>query len=56
MAGHFLIEPEDLFWRPAILMQIPNEDYLERLVRENPGGRLWRLPLTVEGFRNPSPS
>jgi mannose-6-phosphate isomerase-like protein (cupin superfamily) len=42
--GYHLIRPEDLFWRPSNLMQIPNADYLERTGSENMGARLWRLP------------
>jgi mannose-6-phosphate isomerase-like protein (cupin superfamily) len=41
--GYFLIRPEDLHWRPANLMQIPNADYLERTKSENLAARLWRL-------------
>ena len=40
--GYFLIKPEDLHWRPANLMKIPNADYLERTKSENLGARLWR--------------
>jgi mannose-6-phosphate isomerase-like protein (cupin superfamily) len=42
--SYFLIEPEDLFWRPSNLMKIPNADYLERTGSENLAARLWRLP------------
>lgn len=42
--GYHLIKPEDLFWRPSNLMQIPNADYLERTGSENLSARLWRLP------------
>jgi mannose-6-phosphate isomerase-like protein (cupin superfamily) len=42
--GYFLIKPEDLFWRPSNMMQIPNADYLERTKSEILGARLWRLP------------
>ena len=42
--GYYVIKPEDLFWRPSSLMQIPNADYLERTESENIGARLWRLP------------
>lgn len=42
--GYHLIKPEDLFWRPSNLMQIPNADYLERTGSENICARLWRLP------------
>ncbi len=43
-ASYYLITPEDLFWRPSNLMQIPNADYLEPTGSENLGARLWRLP------------
>jgi mannose-6-phosphate isomerase-like protein (cupin superfamily) len=42
--GYFLIKPEDLFWRPSNMMQIPNADFLERTKSELLGARLWRLP------------
>jgi mannose-6-phosphate isomerase-like protein (cupin superfamily) len=42
--GYYLIKPEDLTWRPANLMKIPNADFLERTGSENLGARLWRLP------------
>lgn len=42
--GHFLISPEDLFWRPSNLMKIPNADFLERTGSKNMGARLWRMP------------
>jgi mannose-6-phosphate isomerase-like protein (cupin superfamily) len=42
--GYFLIKPEDLFWRPSNLMNIPNADFLERTKSEILGARLWRLP------------
>src|SRR3954471_17348123 len=42
--GYYLIKPQDLHWRPANLMRIPNADYLERTGSENLGARLWRLP------------
>ena len=42
--GYYLINPEDLHWRPSNLMKIPNADYLERTGSENIGARLWRLP------------
>jgi uncharacterized cupin superfamily protein len=44
VAGYFLINPQDLHWRPSILMKIPNADFLERTGSENIGARLWRLP------------
>jgi len=44
ITGYFLIRPDDLFWRPSNLMQIPNADYLERTKSEILGARLWRLP------------
>src|SRR4051812_18919054 len=40
----FVINGEDLHWRPSNLMQVPNADYLERTGSENMGARLWRLP------------
>jgi len=43
-AGFFLINPEDLHWRPSNLMRIPNADFLERTGSEKLGARLWRLP------------
>ena len=42
--GYFVITPDDLHWRPANLMKIPNADYLERTGSENLAARLWRLP------------
>ena len=42
--GYYLINPEDLSWRPSNLMRIQNADYLERTGSENLGARLWRLP------------
>jgi len=42
--GYQLITPEDLQWRQAKVMNIPNADYLERTGSENMGARLWRLP------------
>jgi mannose-6-phosphate isomerase-like protein (cupin superfamily) len=45
--GYYLIKPEDLFWRPSNLMQIPNASRscgIERTGSENLGARLWRLP------------
>lgn len=39
-----LITPDDLHWRPASTMQIPNADYLERTGSQILGARLWRLP------------
>ena len=42
--GHFLIKPEDLHWRPANLMRIPNADFLERTKTELLSARLWRFP------------
>jgi mannose-6-phosphate isomerase-like protein (cupin superfamily) len=42
--GFFVIKPEDLFWRPSNLMNIPNADFLERTKSEILGARLWRLP------------
>src|SRR5262245_50851520 len=42
--GYFLIQPEDLHWRPSSLMKILNADFLERTKSEILGARLWRLP------------
>src|SRR5262245_19036424 len=42
--GYFLINPEDLQWRPSNMMKIPNADFLERTNSELLGARLWRLP------------
>jgi mannose-6-phosphate isomerase-like protein (cupin superfamily) len=42
--GHYLINPDDLAWRPSNLMRIPNADYLERTGSKILGARLWRLP------------
>jgi mannose-6-phosphate isomerase-like protein (cupin superfamily) len=42
--GYFLIQPDDLSWRPSNQMKIPNADFLERTKSENLGARLWRLP------------
>ncbi len=42
--GHDLITPNDLHWRPANLMKIPNADFPERTGSENLSARLWRLP------------
>ena len=42
--GYFLINPEELQWRPSNLMRIPNADFLERTGSENLSARLWRLP------------
>lgn len=42
--GYFIIQPEDLSWRPSKMMKIPNADFLERTRSENLGARLWRLP------------
>ena len=47
--GYFLIKPEDLFWRPANLMKIPNADFLERTGSENLSARLWRYPPKSAG-------
>jgi mannose-6-phosphate isomerase-like protein (cupin superfamily) len=44
ITGYFLIKPDDLFWRPSNLMNIPNADFLERTKSEILGARLWRLP------------
>jgi len=47
--GYELIKPEDLAWRPANLMKIPNADFLERTGSENLSARLWRLPPKSAG-------
>jgi mannose-6-phosphate isomerase-like protein (cupin superfamily) len=49
ISGYVLIKPEDLHWRPANLMKIPNADYLERTGSENIGARLWRYPPNSAG-------
>ncbi|HVY68531.1 MAG TPA: cupin domain-containing protein [Verrucomicrobiae bacterium] len=47
--GYFLIKPEELHWRPANLMKIPNADFLERTRSENLSARLWRYPVKSAG-------
>lgn len=47
--GYQLIKPEDLAWRTASLMKIPNADYLERTGSENLSARLWRYPPKSAG-------
>jgi mannose-6-phosphate isomerase-like protein (cupin superfamily) len=47
--GYTLIKPEDLHWRPANLMKIPNADFLERTGSENLSARLWRHPPKSAG-------
>ena len=42
--GFFVIKPEDLSWKPASPMRIPNADFLERTKSEILGARLWRFP------------
>lgn len=42
--NYFVIQPEDLSWRPSNLMKIPNADFLERTGSEILGARVWRLP------------
>jgi mannose-6-phosphate isomerase-like protein (cupin superfamily) len=42
--GYFLIEPEELAWRPSNTMKIPNADFLERTGSEILGARFWKLP------------
>ena len=44
ISGYHLIRPDDLHWRPANLMKIPNADFLERTGSENLSARLWRMP------------
>src|ERR1700682_4891792 len=41
---YFVIQPEDLAWRPSNMMKIPNADFLELTKSEILGARLWRLP------------
>src|SRR6185436_7664425 len=47
--GYFQIRPQDLHWRPANLMKIPNADLLERTKSENIGARLWRYAPNTAG-------
>jgi mannose-6-phosphate isomerase-like protein (cupin superfamily) len=47
--GYQLITPDDLHWRPANLMKIPNADFLERTGSENLSARLWRYPAKSAG-------
>jgi mannose-6-phosphate isomerase-like protein (cupin superfamily) len=47
--GYRLIIPDDLHWRPANLMKIPNADFLERTGSENISARLWRYPSKSAG-------
>jgi mannose-6-phosphate isomerase-like protein (cupin superfamily) len=47
--GYFVIKPEDLHWRPANIMKIPNADFLERTKSEILGARLWRYPPKSAG-------
>jgi mannose-6-phosphate isomerase-like protein (cupin superfamily) len=47
--GYRLITPDDLHWRPANLMKIPNTDFLERTGSENLSARLWRYPSKSAG-------
>ena len=47
--GYFQIRPQDLHWRPANLMKIPNADFLERTKSENIGARLWRYAPNTAG-------
>jgi hypothetical protein len=54
--GYFLIKPEDLFWRPSNIMQIPNADFLERTGSENLSARLWRLPPKSEHVAQAHPA
>ena len=42
--GYFLIQPDDLTWRPSNIMRIPNADFLERTGSQILGARFWRLP------------
>lgn len=47
--GYQLITPDNLHWRPANLMKIPNADFLERTGSENLSARLWRYPAKSAG-------
>ena len=47
--GYQLVKPNDLSWRPANLMKIPNADFLERTGSENLAARLWRYPPKSAG-------
>ncbi len=47
--GYTVIKPDDLHWRPAKLMKIPNADFLERTGSENLSARLWRYPPKSAG-------
>jgi mannose-6-phosphate isomerase-like protein (cupin superfamily) len=47
--GYQLINPGDLTWHTARLMQIPNADFLERTGSENLSARLWRYPPKSAG-------
>jgi mannose-6-phosphate isomerase-like protein (cupin superfamily) len=47
--GYQVITPDDLHWRPANLMKIPNADFLERTGSENLSARLWRYPAKSAG-------
>jgi mannose-6-phosphate isomerase-like protein (cupin superfamily) len=49
VSGYFVIQPEDLSWRPSNMMKIPNADFLERTKSENLSARLWRLPPKSAG-------
>ena len=51
-SGYQLITPDDLHWRPANLMKIPNADFLERTGRENMGARLGRMPTQSANTRH----
>ena len=42
--GYFLVRPEDLSWKLANPMKIPNADLLECTKSEILGARLWRFP------------
>jgi mannose-6-phosphate isomerase-like protein (cupin superfamily) len=47
--GSFLIQPQDLHWRPSNLMKIPNADFLERTKSENLSARLWKYAPNTAG-------
>jgi mannose-6-phosphate isomerase-like protein (cupin superfamily) len=53
--GYFVIQPDDLSWRPSNMMKIPNADFLERTKSEILGARLWRLPPKSAMTLHPHP-
>lgn len=42
--GHYLVQPTELAWKQAKIMQVPFADLLEHTKSELLGARLWRLP------------